>query len=189
MWDYERGDIVCPKCGTVVERIYVPPITGREEDRELLKSFRRPQPKLSRLSREYLRILHEIKSNKRLSSRAYIDSAKLMDFVKASSNRVKVIRVDLPKPELLKDPKIKAVLKIVAKYPSLHSRTDRAKVAIALIIYSLIEKGRVNVGEVSRSTGLSRMHVRRLIRLVSREDSFLKEAEYVLAKPAPLEGP
>ncbi len=179
MWDYERGDVICTACGTVIEKIYVTnPSPRMNEDLETLKTDIRsfdPMPKLSRTTREYLKLLNELKHSKRLSGKARIDTARFMNYVKLGGNRVKVIKVDLVNTQLTYDSRVKKVLRIMKKYPRLFSRTDRAKIALALIAISLLTKEYLQIAKISRSTGLSRMHVRRLLKMVFKEEKFLSE--------------
>lgn len=185
VWDYERGDIICTTCGTVIERIYVMnPSSSMNEDFETLKdikSFDR-MPKLSRTTKEYLKLLKELKHSKRLSGKARIDTARFMNYVKLGDNRVKVIKVDVADTTLMNDAKVNKVLRIMKKYPRLFSRTDRAKVALALIAISLLTKEYLQITKISKSTGLSRMHIRRLLKIVFKEEDFLSEVSKELIR-------
>ncbi len=190
VWDSERGDVICVKCGSVVDRIYVSTPSRREEDvpgfnpascRADLSRARRCAH-LSRLTKEYLRVMEHIKSRKRLSD-VVIDSSRLKEFVEGSGHRIKVLK---RRPEVVSkavgDKCVRLALNVMASFPRLRSRTDRAKVALAMLALALAMGRKVNVKEVAEGSGLSTMHVRRLKKLLSEEGGYVESVRRALAR-------
>ena len=188
LWDEGRGTVVCSECGTVVDSIYVnggssghglePPEGPKGRGRTVSRSLGR----LSDASLKYLEILEEIRGRPML----YVDSDSFGRYL-ALGKRVKVVRRRscLPRSETLD-----RILAVMVKYPRLCSRTDRAKYAIAVIAYALATEGFADVPALSRGLGLSKTHVRRLLRVVRSSREFLCEVRGVAqAAPAgPAEG-
>jgi len=181
IWDEERGEIVCMDCGSVIDRIYVSRDDYRVDD------FKPSSPKgsvrLSRTTKEFLKLLDKVKTSKKLKGKAVIDSAKFFDYVTGRRGKVKIIKLRTPYlRNLEKDEDISIVLKLIGKFPRLNSRTDRAKIALAMLTISLVKGGNISVSEISRVTGLSRMHVRRLVRELSSQKAFMAEVRKNLIK-------
>lgn len=170
VWDESRGTVVCSGCGTVVDLIYVS-AGGFEHEPELSNErtsvAARKFGKLTDASIKYLMILKEIKYSPQL----YVDSDSFNRYL-ILGKRVKVIkrRVAMPKDKTLDN-----IVAIMAKYPKLYSRTDRAKYAIAAIAYTLIAEGYVDPSKLSKQLGLSKTHIRRLLRVVRSSQRFLSE--------------
>lgn len=170
VWDEIRGTVVCSECGTVVDSIYVTS-AGFNHGSELLRD-RAPAVsgslgKLTNASVKYLAILKEIKHKPLL----YIDPGSFDRYL-VLGKRVKVIRrkLSLPKNDVLD-----RVVKLTSKYPKLCSRTDRAKYAIAVIAYTLVTAGSVDILKLSKDLGLSKTHIRRLLKVVKNSRDFLDE--------------
>lgn len=170
VWDEGRGTVICSECGTVVDSIYVS--EGEfEHDSETMKgkisAVTRKFGKLTDVSVKYLMILKEI----RYSPLLYVDSNSFNKYL-VLGKRVKVIkrRTSIPKNETLDK-----IVAIMSKYPKLCSRTDRAKYAIAMIAYTLVMEGGVNPSKLSKQLGLSKTHIRRLLRVVDSSQKFLSE--------------
>lgn len=170
VWDVGRGTVICSECSTVVDSIYVS--EGEfEHDSETMKgrisAVTRKFGKLTDVSVKYLMILKEI----RYSPLLYVDSNSFNKYL-VLGKRVKVIkrRTSIPKNETLDK-----IVAIMSKYPKLCSRTDRAKYAIAMIAYTLVMEGGVNPSKLSKQLGLSKTHIRRLLRVVDSSQKFLSE--------------
>ena len=181
IWDEERGEVVCMDCGSVIDRIYVLREDFRVEDSRPSRS--RGSVRLSKTTKEFLKLLDRVKSSKKLKGKAVIDTTNFFDYVNGRRGRVKIIKLSTPYlRNLEKDKDISVVLELISKFPRLKSRTDRAKVALAMLTISLVKGGSINVSEVSRVTGLSRMHVRRLVKELSSQKAFMTEVRKNLIK-------
>ncbi len=172
VWDESRGTVVCSECGTVVDSIYVGGGGfGRELESPRERTAARNFGRISDASVKYLEILKEIKHRPAL----YVDSDSFGRYL-VLGKRVKVVRrrVYLPRSKALE-----AIVAVMMKYPRLCSRTDRAKYAIAAIAYALVAEGSADVSKLSRDLGLSKTHVRRLLRVVRSSREFLSEVERI----------
>ena len=68
----------------------------------------------------------------------------------------------------------KIIDKIINNDPILASRTERAKWAIAKILYQLSVKGKVDIKSIANDTRLSTTHIRRLTAVVrKRKESII----------------
>lgn len=181
VWEESRGTVVCSECGTVVDSIYV---SGGRPNHELEPLIRdrgsvtlRIFGKMSDPSVKYLAILREIKHKPLL----YIDCDSFNRYL-VLGKRIKVIRrrFSPPKSEVLD-----MLVRLMSKYPKLCSRTDRAKYAIAMIAYTIITEGSVDVPRLSKDLGLSKTHVRRLLRVVRSSQDFLNEVRRWLSVSLP----
>ncbi len=176
IWDYCRGTIVCPQCGLVVDIIYEENnITANNDaiDNRLNKHrtileiqhmihrtriLRNKEKEIRRIEK----ILNRIKNRKYLS----IDEEALREYLQGRRPHVKLY---VDKRKITINPEIERILKtIVHKDPLLSSRTERAKIAIAMIILHLIKKGTVSHKEIAKLTNTSVTHVKRLELLVQR---------------------
>jgi hypothetical protein len=182
VWDMSRGVVVCSECGTVLDLIYVSygnPEYEHENPKSMNVHTFKKTKKLTEASLKYLEILKEIKYNPML----FIDSYSFSRYL-VLGKRVKVVkrRAELPKNEVLE-----AIVSLMSKYPKLCSRTDRAKYAIATIAYTLVTEGGIDPSKLSKELGISKTHVRRLMRVVSESRRFLSEVRRLL--PASLTTP
>lgn len=173
VWDVNRGTVVCSVCGTVLDSIYVgcsaPEHEYEDHSNEVGKCSSKgaKAKKLSEASLKYLEILREIKYRPML----YIDSHSFNRYL-VLGKRVKVVRrkEDLPKNEVLD-----VIISLMSKYPKLCSRTDRAKYAIATIAYTLVTKREVDTSKLSKELGISKTHIRRLMKVINNSQKFLDE--------------
>ncbi len=189
VWDMERGEVVCSDCGTVIDRIYVnqinisdPEYLGRQDHQ--LSGKAGHAPTLSKYTLMYLRLLKKIKSSKRLRN-IEIDFERFKSALSEDGSQVKVLRrkKELVDAALSRDRRIKAVLKVMLRFPRLYSRTDRAKVAIAMLALALALGREANARKVAEESGVSVMHVRRLERILRRETEFINEVRKVIEAP------
>jgi len=183
VWDEERGEVVCMDCGSVIDRIYV--LRKDYEERSPIRSYQvRGNVGVSRATKEFMKLLDNVKHNKKLRGRAIIDSNSFFNYINGKIGRVKIIRLSTPYLlSIRRNQEVSQVLKLINKYPRLNSRTERAKIALALIAISFIKERQVSVSEVSRVTGLSRMHVRRLIKELRTNKAFMGDVYRSLIAP------
>lgn len=176
VWDESRGVVVCTACATVLDQVYVSDGTYRDLGEELRESTRRVSRRLysstywlSEASAKYVELLEEVKLRQDL----YIDEESFMRYLKLGK-RVKVLRRKVPQPV---DDVVKEIVKVMYKYPKLCSRTDRAKYALAKVAYTVATGGNIDVAKLSKELGLSRTHVKRLIRIVHSSSRFIDEVK------------
>lgn len=177
IWDYERGEVVCGNCGTVLDKIYVSVrYDANIEDIEYIMSPK-TRPLISSQTKLYLKLLE-----KALQHGLVIDNSVLMRYFSGKAPLIKVFR--RPNKNLTKiiesDDRLKIVIDVINKYPRLASRTESAKVALARIALALTSGDRINPKELSSELGLSEVHIRRLYRAVIECPEFLYEVSKVL---------
>jgi AraC-like DNA-binding protein len=150
VWDESRGIIVCTACATVLDQVYV--TDGAYRDLEELRETKRegrsrnPRYRLCEMSVKYVELLEEV----RLRQDLYIDEESFMRYVKLGK-------------------------RVMSKYPRLCSRTDRAKYALAKVAYALATGGSIDIPKLSEELGLSKTHVKRLIKVVYSSGRFIDE--------------
>jgi len=181
VWDYVRGDVICASCGTVLDRIYVteqytnPEFVQESVKIRARKKHRDKRVTLTKYTSEYLKLINKIKGSKRLKN-IVIDSEQLRRYVDGELPPIKIFKRNPQNVKaLLKDPKVKLVLEIMLHFPRLSSRTDRAKVALALMALMLLTGRRINTREVAEKSGISAMHARRLAKALQENREFVKE--------------
>jgi len=182
VWDYARGDVICASCGSVLEKIYViEQPTSKEFMQGALKDDcyrgRRNNKRVTvtKYTSEYLKLMNKVKRSKRLRS-VVIDSEQLRKYVDGEGPPVKIFKRNPQDVQaLLRDPKVKLVLEIMLRFPRLSSRTDRAKVALALIALMLLAGQRIDAREVAEKSGISIMHARRLAKTLKENKDFVNE--------------
>ncbi len=178
MWDYQRGDIVCTKCGLVIDKILTTDtkvITQATNQQDIRRKER--GIKLSRYTIEYLKLLEKTKNMK---GKVKVRINSLQDIENCRVRQVKVFYREFNE-EKMKDRNVTKIMKIMSKYPKLKSRTDRAKLAIALItLYLITKSNNIPYSTIQNDTGLSRVHIRRLIREIKRERTFIEEVKAIL---------
>ncbi len=182
VWDYVRGDVICASCGTVLERIYV---TEQHANQELVQEpvktrihkryGNNRRVTLTKYTSEYLKLIDKVKRSKRLKN-IVIDSEQLRRYVDGEGPPVKIFKRNPQNVQtLLKDPKVRLVLEVMLRFPRLSSRTDRAKVALALMALMLLAGRRINTREVAEKSGISAMHARRLAKALEENREFVEE--------------
>jgi AraC-like DNA-binding protein len=123
--------------------------------------------RLCETSVKYVELLEEVKLRQDL----YIDEESFMRYVKLGK-RVKVLRRRVPQPT---DGVVKEIVKVMSKYPRLCSRTDRAKYALAKVAYAVATGSSIDIAKLSEELGLSRTHVKRLIKVIYSSSRFIDE--------------
>ncbi len=182
LWDEFRGDVVCLNCGTVIDRIYVasPTSPGNGAEQSLSRNHvreragSRVKASLSKHTRLYIKLLKKAKEKNLI-----IDNEKFLDHIYRGKPLVKVFKrrkiVGLDE-----ESSVRMVMNIMGKYPRLNSRTDRARVALALISLKLVRGERNYVKSVAQLTGLTEVHVRRLTYLLKNNRDFIDEVRKAL---------
>lgn len=171
VWDFKNGFIVCSSCGSVLERIYSSPSVRAEITR---LSARERHVSASELG-DRLRRVKTFRSvrNKIKKPDLALDDAAFAEYLAGKRGHVKLY-VKKSSAERLRKltelPEVKEALRIIEEYPLLASRTDRVKVASALIYLIAKKGGRLSsaLRLVSRLTGASEVHLKRVVKVFRR---------------------
>lgn len=197
IYDFIHGYKVCIECGTVVDTIFIEHYEADfDKTHHMYKSEGLPstrkgieKKKIRSKLRDYSRMSLEIviyeKYAKKSRKNVYVDiNAALEKELKTNTKTRVYHHKDEDKViSLAEDPRIKMIIEnIVDKDPILSSRTPRGKVALALIIKSIIDGVEPNINELCRLTSMSLVHVRRLISLVNKRMPYISKYISRLAK-------
>ncbi len=177
VWDYERGEVTCSRCGLVVDRIYYygPPRMTEEVREKERESLRRHYPKRNKEFREYR--IHraryymarkyvedkpwlEVDYDKVIETGKMIHSIKSKATIEAEKN---IGEKDLWEP-------INRTLKLIEEtYPIALARTKRSKYALAYIVYKYIkEKKYPSDREVVEIFKISGTSYKRLLKVADK---------------------
>jgi transcription initiation factor TFIIIB Brf1 subunit/transcription initiation factor TFIIB len=147
IWDYERGEIVCSRCGLVVDKIYYygPPRSRGEEEtptqeqqaptRRIKREYRIHMSRY-RMARRYVRNRPwlEVDYDTVIETGRMIRSIKSKTTLEAEKNIMELG---------LKD-RLDEILKLIEKiYPVALARTDRSRYALAYMLYKILSSGRL----------------------------------------------
>jgi transcription initiation factor TFIIIB Brf1 subunit/transcription initiation factor TFIIB len=181
VWDYRTGDIVCSKCGAVIDRIFV---MERDVQREegFSREIRKRQPKTPKSYKLFIKLYGRINKGRK---DIYIDKSRFVDVMRGGKH-VRVYdspRNDASKRIVERDPIVRDILEsVVRRNPRLASRTERGKVAAALLIKMLfIDKKKVSsklFREAANESGVSVGHVKRIYKEVKKVSPLLLSRGY-----------
>ncbi len=179
VWDYTTGDVICSSCGVVVDRIVVSTGTinltheeSYQDDKRQASRRSMGYVKAGNVYRKYMTVARHLLAR---GSDFEINEKNFEEYLQGKRGHVRLI-ISSKSREALKyaerDAEVKKILReIIPKIPSLNSRTDRARVAAALLIKLLLNKNRVSstdLRKVSQTTGVSASHIRRLYNTVMK---------------------
>ncbi|HDD25809.1 MAG TPA: TFIIB-type zinc ribbon-containing protein [Acidilobales archaeon] len=194
VWDYKGGCVVCSACGLVIDSIYVNQVNGfrdeglenaRMKAKEKVKTHKKLKVLGDQEMAKRFKLYMDLLNNKRV--KLAFETKALTEFIYGKRAPVKILVKRGTKIDESLKTRLSAIINIINKYPRLASRTDRAKYALAYMIYSLINTGRIDFKEVTRKFNLSFAHARRLYSQLSSE--VINEAKYVmkeLIEPTPV---
>jgi len=184
VWDYKRGDVICSSCGLIVDTIYVNhnhlskdnELTFKEKkyngERKVLKMLAHDD--IAKKFNLYMNFLN----NKRV--KLMFETKALTEYIYGKRAPVKIlVKKGTNIDEEIKC-KLKTIIDIINKYPRLASRTDRAKYALAYMVYSLINTGKVDIYEISKKFNLSVTHAKRLYNQL--DFNIVNEVKYLMVK-------
>mgnify|MGYP000088287828 CR=1 FL=1 len=183
VWDYERGEIICMCCASVVDRIYydLNTIPSEEFREKAISNSHKAQgyPRLRSITLTYLRFIKKVSKHRGIM----VDNKAFLDYLNGKRPHVKILKRKFNEGKL-KDELISKVINAMSKYPRLKSRTDRAKLALALIALGIAKGDNMNkvMNKVRKDAKLSTTHVKRLIRLVMRESMFLRDVKEIIVR-------
>ncbi len=185
VWDYEKGEVICVRCASVIDKIYYD--VGNSLSEELMERSLRSNsysryknyPRLKSITLTYLKFLRKVSRHKGV----VVDNRAFLDYLSGKRPHVKILKREFNEGKL-RDELINKVINVINKYPRLKSRTDRAKLALALIALGIAKGDNVHnvVSKVREDAKLSTTHVKRLIRLVMRESSFLRDVKEIVLR-------
>jgi transcription initiation factor TFIIIB Brf1 subunit/transcription initiation factor TFIIB len=171
VWDYRTGDVVCSRCGAVIDRIFVME-RDIQRDEAVSREARRGLPKTPKSYKMFVKMYDRISKGRK---NIYINNTRFAD-VMNGGKQVRVYdspRNNASKKTVEEDPLVRDILeKVVRRNPRLASRTERGKVAAALLIKMLlIEKEKASsklFREVASKSGASVGHIKRIYREVKK---------------------
>ncbi len=180
VWDYQRGYSVCTSCGLVIEALFEEFLWASDQDeyREYLRASRYMPTVREALALKRSKVVQRELKNKenfvsmyeKAISRARKNVLVDIDNLRNGKGRVFKHVKDQDLEKLVQqDSELLTILKhIVEKDPVLSSRTLRGKVALALMIRSMMKGQYPNISEIISITGISRTHARRLLTLLEK---------------------
>jgi len=189
LWDMKTGSIVCTNCGLVIDEIYygfdipVPSCQIEEyvnENGHKKLTYKELKLKINHKKiKEVIKLLDLIRKKPHLR----LDTKAVEEFIVGKRPPVKLLKRRVNEVRIDNDVEKRIVGIIIEKIinpdPILASRTDRAKIALALIIEDLAVRGNVRRKYISKVTGLSKTHIHRLISLIkNRRDVLCKAMKY-----------
>lgn len=173
VWDYERGEVTCSRCGLVVDRIYdYGPPREKEETREREKLLERRKPRINRQLRRYRLYLRRYEKARRyvegkpwleIDYDLVLSTGKMINSIKSKST----LRAEKNIEEHgLWETINKTITLIEQVYPVALARTRRSKYALAYIVYNLREKHRLpSQDEVTEIFQVSTTSYKRLVKI------------------------
>jgi len=186
VWDYEKGEVICVCCASVIDRIYYYDVSNKLPEELMERSLRsnlhgryKNYPKLKGITLTYLKLLKKVSRHKGI----VVDNRAFLDYLSGKRPHVKILKREFNEGKL-RDELINKVISIINKYPRLKSRTDRAKLALALIALGIAKGDNVHnvVSKVREDAKLSTTHVKRLIKLVIHESNFLRDVKEIVLR-------
>ncbi len=188
LWDYKNGIIVCSNCGLVIDNVYDYTVYYNQDQNNhgtrkirLISEYQYIKMK----SRRYRDIHNRLKILEPLISRKLkryltIDEKALKEYLNGLRPHVKIFKYH---KEIQASIEAKILIeKVINKDPVLTSRTDRAKIALALIILDILSNGKPDIYKIARKTSISVTHVRRLLKLLEERKHIISFAKTVLIK-------
>ncbi len=177
VWDYERGEVTCSRCGLVVDRIYYygPGRVNEDENikrEQLIKRRgpgRRPSTRRYRLYLRRYRLAQRYVRDKPWLEIDYEQVVETGRMVNSIKSRATIIAEKNIEENELWDP-INEVIEILReKYPIALARTNRSKYALAYIIYMVTRKHRFpREEEIIDIFQISETSYKRLLKLAKR---------------------
>ncbi len=172
VWDIRAGVVVCANCGLVIDNIYygydIPLSTIHYQTIELKHYSNHASDLMLRVNQEKVQKVLELIDVIKKKPYLKLDTQAVEEFLIGKRPPIKLLKRRKNDLKLLDGRKyIDFIInKVIDRDPILASRTERAKVALALIIKDLIIHGSVRRSYISKVTGLSKTHIHRLINLV-----------------------
>ena len=187
VWDYKKGEVICSKCGTIIDRIYSLDNVNSGTSDETRYSFVYKEKyyrwikNKEKSYKKFKIILNKINKIKSKTNKIEINNDSFEYYIK-TGKQIFILKNKNENNKIFNDEEILEIIeKFIKKDPILNSRTRRAKVAAALIIKSLTVNGKSNkklankvLKEISQKTGTSISQVRRLYNYIIDKDKNTK---------------
>ncbi|WP_244372325.1 TFIIB-type zinc ribbon-containing protein [Staphylothermus marinus] len=185
IWDYESGEVVCSKCGLVVDKIYDYGVSREREDvvewREVkLKTY----PKKNHILKKYkyhIRLYNTAQNIVKNKPWLEIDYSKILETGKMIKTIKSIATIKAEKnitEKNLWDKVEKGIEYIEKTHPATLARSDRGKYALAYMIYYYIQKTKFPPQkEITEIFNISETSYKRLLKTAKKIIS-LKPAIY-----------
>jgi len=179
IWDYKNGFIVCTECGEVQEKIIIVQAhasndQGIERKNEYWNFIRKKE----KTYKKYMKIhkkLYRLKRKLEIDEKAFLDSLSMHSQIKTLTSERTKIAIE----NAMVDDKIRMIIeKVISKIPRLNSRTERGKIAAAMILAILWQNKRIDTKTIkvlSKKTGTSPCHVKRIYKTIMKLDLHRKK--------------
>lgn len=181
VWDYERGEVTCSSCGTVIDTIYDYSPPYRKND-ILYTGRTEPARHNGRHKEYYIHIRRYNLAQKYVMGRPwlhidydkYLNTGKLVKTIKSDAT----INAERNIEELGLRHELQHYLKLIERvYPAALARTERSKYALAYILSYLDKKKRPPLEHrVINIFNISSTSYKRLLRLAKKIYSRIKPA-------------
>ena len=177
VWDYKSGFIVCSSCGIVNDRIVTGDLPRDRENGVPTTKFRKSayHKWIRQKEQSYMEFKRVSRKRGIGSKELIVDSSTFEEYVSGKRKPVKLLLTEgslRARRLLTENGEIRFIVEnIIRKHPTLNSRTERAKVALALIMLYMRESKSLDskvVKEISEKTGASCSHIRRLHSLLEK---------------------
>lgn len=189
-YDFSCGYIICTFCGTTLDTIFIEfyeSSTSYQINEYQIGSLsvRKGIEKKKLCSKKmmFTKIGMDIvvyeKYARRARKNVYIDLDTVLKKEQGVSTSARVYHhKDEEKVVRIanEDPVVKRIVEnVIDRDPILSSRTPRGKIALALIIKSILEGGNIDLNELSKKTSMSVVHMKRLLNLVKNRIPYLRQ--------------
>lgn len=172
IWDYKNGFIVCTECGVVQEKIIInqtyTPNDQAIDGKNGYWNFIRKKEKTYKKYMELHRKLHKLKRKLEIDEKAFLNSMNMHSQIKTLTSE----RTKTAIQNAMVDEKIRLIIeKVISKIPRLNSRTERGKIAAAMILAILWQNKRIDAKAIkilSEKTGTSPCHVKRIYKTIMK---------------------
>lgn len=183
IWDYENGEVVCSSCGYVVDRIYYYGPPRIDENEEIWREIRiKNNPRRNNIVRKYryhYKLYREVESYVKDKPWLEVDydkifeTGKMINTIKSKATLEAEKNIENKKLWNMINRGVEYIKKI---HPIALARSSRGKYALAYIVASQIEKGKLpSLEEVVETFNISETSYRRLVK-IAKEILLIKES-------------
>jgi len=192
VWCFTEGSIVCSNCGMVLDKIYDYSVPRNYYNLESEKSStsnelaKYYENKVKRINQSYRNYEKLIRKYSNLRPGLKIKEEAILSAY--NGQRVKMVKIIVNekteeiKKEVLSENRIyEIVLKEFAKYPRIASRTDRVKLALAIIAYSEVSKGiRPSFTGIAKKFGISIVNLRKAYSIMKKYKDLYRNLSHII---------
>ena len=194
VWCFSEGSIVCSNCGVVLGKIYDYSLPRNyyslEQEKttisnESVKYYKNRVKRIYHSYRNYEKLIRKY-SNLRPGLKIR-EEAVLSIYNGRGVRMVKIIvneKTEEIKKEILSENRVyEMVLKEFTKYPRIASRTDRVKLALAIIAYSEVSKGiRPSFTSIAKKFGISIVNLRKAYSIMRKYKDLYKNLKHIIGE-------